>query len=122
MEPHVAAQTKQLIEDLPRSLRYLKQRSAAMKSAGTPLRCWMLGQLVAMTVLGAATIDVASRRRARRRTRYSIDRGRLVFVRWIYLKERPGNEASTCRTRPVRPNMQLASAFRLLRQQLPGRL
>jgi len=47
----------------------------------------MLGQLVAMTVLGAATIDVASRRRARRRTRYSIDRGR-ARVREVDLSKR----------------------------------
>ena len=43
----------------------------------------MLGQLVAMTVLGAATIDVASRSR----TRYSIDRGR-ARVREVDLSKR----------------------------------
>jgi predicted PurR-regulated permease PerM len=32
----------------------------------------------------------------------------LVLVRWIYLKELPGNEVSTRRTRPVQQNVQLA--------------
>ena len=93
-----------------------------MKSAGTPLRWWMLGQLVAMTVLGAATIDVASRRRARCRTRYSIDRGRARVREVDSSKGTAWQRGEHMSHTAGQPNMQLASAFRLLRQQLPGRL